>query len=239
MSEDALAARLDWMRSGTVRFLETAEGLRGTDLTEPSALEGWTRAHVLAHVAQNATALGNLVTWARTGVVTPMYGSAAARDAAIEQAVATTSGPQLIDDVRRTADQLDAGLADLPEDRWAAVVTTAQGREVSASLIPWMRVREVWIHAIDLLAGPTFDDIPPDLGLALIRDMARLITPKLGDVAIELTPDGTDVHIPLGNGTPGPTVTGSVTALVEWLSGRRLPVAAVGGPERPELPAWL
>lgn len=230
---------LAWMRAGTDRLIKVTETLDTAELGAPSALEGWTRAHVLAHLAQNAVALGNLVTWARTGVVTPMYASAAERGAAIERAASTTDGADLIDEVRRTADQLEAGIATLPDDRWTAVVTTAQGREIPASRIPWLRVREVWIHAIDLLAGLTYDDLPPALGLALIRDMAAVITPKLGEVALALAPEGVDEVIALGAGAPASTVAGPVPALVQWLSGRRLPASSPGGPDRPELPAWL
>ncbi|MBD3008267.1 maleylpyruvate isomerase N-terminal domain-containing protein [Streptomyces sp. 5-10] len=51
----------------------------------PSALPGWSRAHLVAHVARDADALVNLLNWARTGVETSMYASADQRAREIEE----------------------------------------------------------------------------------------------------------------------------------------------------------
>jgi maleylpyruvate isomerase len=53
------------------------------DLAGPSLLLGWPRRTVVAHVARNADALVNQLTWARTGEESPMYASTQARDTAI------------------------------------------------------------------------------------------------------------------------------------------------------------
>src|SRR3569833_847956 len=82
---DVIPETLSWWEDGE-RHLATAVGrLVDEDLARPSLLPGWDRAHVLAHVANNADALINLLTWARTGVETPMYASQEARDAGIEE----------------------------------------------------------------------------------------------------------------------------------------------------------
>ena len=53
------------------RLFATALGrLTDEELDRPSLLPGWDRRHVLAHVARNADALRNLLTWAETGVKT-------------------------------------------------------------------------------------------------------------------------------------------------------------------------
>lgn len=72
-----------WMRQGTSLLLKEAE-LSQEALAGPSALPGWNRKHVLAHVAANADALANLIRWAATGQPTPMYRSAGERLAGIE-----------------------------------------------------------------------------------------------------------------------------------------------------------
>ncbi|MFG1700137.1 maleylpyruvate isomerase N-terminal domain-containing protein [Nonomuraea sp. NPDC049309] len=59
------------LTAATDRLLATAASLSDADLAAPSLLPGWTRGHVLAHVAQNAGSCLNLLTWARTGVRTP------------------------------------------------------------------------------------------------------------------------------------------------------------------------
>ena len=65
---DALA----WVAHGTRLFTEQVAGLDEQSISAPSILPGWTRKHLVAHVAANADALGNLVRWARTGERTPM-----------------------------------------------------------------------------------------------------------------------------------------------------------------------
>ena len=80
----SLADARRWQRDGTKPLLEAAE--RG-ELGAASALPGWTRRHVVAHVAANADALGNLVHWAATGEPTPMYASPSARAAGIDWSV--------------------------------------------------------------------------------------------------------------------------------------------------------
>src|SRR5256885_15091039 len=70
-------------RSADHRDLPSSPTRRSSDL-EPSLLPGWTRGHVLTHVARNGDGLGNLLRWARTGTETPMYASREARRADIE-----------------------------------------------------------------------------------------------------------------------------------------------------------
>ena len=58
----------------------------------PSLCEGWTRAHVVTHIARNADALSNLVHWATTGEPTPMYASPESRDADIAEGARRARG---------------------------------------------------------------------------------------------------------------------------------------------------
>ncbi|KIX77423.1 mycothiol maleylpyruvate isomerase, partial [Streptomyces sp. MBRL 601] len=67
--------RLD---EATARLLTVAGTLDDAALAEPSRLPGWTRGHVLSHLARNADALLNVMAGR------PMYASAEARDADIE-----------------------------------------------------------------------------------------------------------------------------------------------------------
>src|SRR5688500_13026045 len=69
----------------TVQLTDVVEGLDDIAMKRPSLLPGWSRGHVLTHLARNADALVNLLTWARTGVEHPMYTSRADRDADIEE----------------------------------------------------------------------------------------------------------------------------------------------------------
>ena len=70
--------------AATDRLLAQVAELDDKDIAAPSRLPGWTRGHVLSHLARQAPALERLLEWARTGVETPQYPSRRARDAEIE-----------------------------------------------------------------------------------------------------------------------------------------------------------
>lgn len=159
-----------WMDDSTARLIELVAAMSDEDFAAPTSLPGWTRAHVISHLHFNALALNNLATWATTGVETPMYESPAQRNADIEQGAQLPPG-ELVRLLGGSAAALAEAL-DRIED-WDAPVVTAQGRNVAVSEVPWMRTREVALHLIDLDIGATFDEIPEDLGLALVTDVMR------------------------------------------------------------------
>src|SRR6478735_4255066 len=97
-------------------LLSTVNDLDDEAVRGPSLLPGWTRGHVLAHLARNADGLANVARTAVTGDVTPMYESAAQRDADIE-AGAGRSASDHESDVEASAERLLALLADIPADR--------------------------------------------------------------------------------------------------------------------------
>ena len=74
---------LDWVAEGQQRAEDAAAGLDDARLHEPSRLAGWSRGHVLSHLARNADALVNLLAWARTGVESRMYATAGGREEGI------------------------------------------------------------------------------------------------------------------------------------------------------------
>ena len=55
-----------WAAAGQQRVEQAAAALDPAQVAGPSRLSGWTRGHVLSHLARNADALVNLLTWART-----------------------------------------------------------------------------------------------------------------------------------------------------------------------------
>ncbi|MFE3171614.1 maleylpyruvate isomerase family mycothiol-dependent enzyme [Amycolatopsis sp. NPDC059090] len=166
-----------WVAFGTELFLTHA-----TELSEPSALPGWTRKHLAAHVAANADALGNLVHWARTGERTPMYASMDQRNADIETG-SQLSEARLTSWLQGSARSLASGMASLTPSQWQAEVVTAQGRTVPATEITWLRAREVCVHAVDLGTGLTFADLPEAFLSALVAE----IQAKRG---LDAVPDG-------------------------------------------------
>jgi len=160
----------DWMAGGTALFLATLDGVDDRHLAQPTALPGWTGKHVVAHVHYNAVALCRLVRWAATGVENRMYESAEQRGREIEHA-ATLPATELRALVRESADDLANALGTLSAQTWANEVVTAQGRTVPASEIPWLRAREVYVHAVDLGGATSFEDVPEDVLAALLTDV--------------------------------------------------------------------
>lgn len=204
-----------WVREGTQ--LVSKSLARVDDFTADTALPGWTRAHLAAHLAANAEALGNLVHWAATGERTPMYSSPDQRADDIEKG-SRRRGADLVAGFDSSAGALESAMDALTEDQWRATVVTAQGRDVPASETPWMRARELMVHAVDLDAGVTFDDLPTDFLEALVAD----VLVKRGAKA---------------------DVTGPLAGRAAYLTGRAdgatAGVLAPDGTAAPDLPAWL
>lgn len=169
MARDDMDART-WMAECTVAFLRIVDGLTDEQLAGASLLPGWSRAHVVAHVHHNAQAMGRLVSWAATGVEARMYPSAEHRNAEIE-ASAALPGEELKRLVRQSAEALATDIAKLPDEAWSRQVAPFRGGPIPASDIPWMRAREVAVHAVDLDAGVGFADLPPDLTATLVREI--------------------------------------------------------------------
>ncbi|MFF5607464.1 maleylpyruvate isomerase N-terminal domain-containing protein [Streptomyces cellulosae] len=158
-----------WARTGTELLLDAVAGLDEDAFSAPSVLPGWTRKHLVAHVAANADALGNLVHWAATGEETPMYASAEERAAGIAKGAALTAD-ELRSWLTDSAQKLAAGLDGLTDEQWRHPVVTAQGRTVPATELPWMRAREVCVHAVDL-GVVTFADLPKGFLTALAAEI--------------------------------------------------------------------
>ena len=82
---DAAQRRLnDELDTATQRLIDEARMMASSDLRAPSLLPGWSRAHVLSHLARGADAMRNLLTGARAGQDRPAYASPQARNADIE-----------------------------------------------------------------------------------------------------------------------------------------------------------
>jgi maleylpyruvate isomerase len=225
---------LGWMADGTRMLLTDLAALPDHALTAPTELPGWTRRYLLAHVAANAGALRNLVHWARTGEERRMYASNEQRDADIA-AGAQLPAAELRAWIASSAQALAADLDAMPGQAWDAKVITAQGLTRSASEIPWMRVREAYVHAIDLGAGTQWTDLPAEFLAALLDDVTARRSSKGGGpaLAVAATDTGHTWEV-AGAGTPLP-VSAPLANLAAYLTGRPAPELKAA----PVLPAWL
>jgi uncharacterized protein (TIGR03083 family) len=151
-----------WLDDATEVMLRVVDELHDDAFAAPSALPGWTVAHVVAHLHFNAEAIGRLTTWARTGIETPMYSSVAQRNDDIE-AGSLLPPSELHHLVRASAQMLKDSFDALTPQMWVNTVVTAQGRTVPATELVWMRFREVAIHTIDISSGGIgFADFPSE-----------------------------------------------------------------------------
>ncbi|MEU9331488.1 maleylpyruvate isomerase family mycothiol-dependent enzyme [Streptomyces canus] len=232
-------AMLEWVAKGTAAFEAEVHSATDASLSRPSGLPGWSRAQLLAHMARNADALLNLLNWARTGVETPMYASPDQRAREIEEGARRPVG-ELRADLFRANARLAEELAALPGACWEATVRTARGREVPVREVPWMRVREVCVHAVDLDTGTSFDDVPREVCAALLDDVAAGFRARtdIPPVGLRAEDDGRTWFL----GVPGAApllVTGDLPSLAAYATGRPVPGPLHGRGSVPKLPAWL
>ncbi|MFD8788793.1 maleylpyruvate isomerase family mycothiol-dependent enzyme [Kitasatospora sp. NPDC059599] len=217
-SAASAAAWLGQVEESTQRLLQTAAALKPDAVGEPSALPGWTRGHVLAHLARNADSLVNLLNGARTGTDIPQYAGHEARDADIER-----DAPRPLDvhlaDLRASHARFAEAAALMTPEAWEASVRHRFGYVFPASDIPHKRLLEVEYHHVDLDAGHTPAHWPRSFATAQFRKLAAGLAGA--DLpAVELVAEDTGDRAVIGTGEPALTVRGPVRALTAWLSGR-------------------
>ncbi|MDX3576287.1 MULTISPECIES: maleylpyruvate isomerase family mycothiol-dependent enzyme [unclassified Streptomyces] len=219
---------LESVHAATERLLLAVAGWDDASVAEPSRLPGWSRGHVLAHLARNADALVNVLEGR------PMYADAQVRDADIERDAPRPLKVQLAD-VRESAARFQAAGA-APGD-WSRTVELRNGVVDSAARVPFRRWVEVELHAVDLGMGYELEDLPAEFTERETGFLAERFTGRPDVPPTRLT-DGTRVWL-TGRKADEPevTVTGTPADLLGWLAGRRdgAGLTAEGGP-LPALP---
>ncbi|ANE05137.1 maleylpyruvate isomerase family mycothiol-dependent enzyme [Corynebacterium crudilactis] len=233
-----LEERLALARLGTSHYSRQLSLVDNAEFGEETILKGWTRSHLIAHVAYNAIALCNLMHWANSGEKTPMYASPQARNEEI--AYGSTLSPDALRNLHEhSVARLDVDWRETSQEAWSHEVLTAQGRTVPASETLWMRSREVWIHAVDLGAVATFGDLPE----VILHTLAAEITAKwAGQGAGEglvLVDESSGVRYSAAAGENEIVLTGSLAGIVRYASGRGLDGVTSSIGEVPEPPRWL
>jgi maleylpyruvate isomerase len=189
----------------------------------PSRLPGWSRAHVLVHLARNADGLRNLLLSARTGTPLRMYASPRTRIADIDAGVTRPAEVIVADALESSARFLVEARA-MPPQAWETNVAFSSGQPdpqlVVAPRLLEMRLQEVALHHVDLGFDYEFDEVPERLLLGFLERF-RTHRQRQG-VRLAIRLDGSDN--PSTTGDPadpaGPVVEGDAAALVAWLAGR-------------------
>jgi len=202
----------------TARLLRNAAGLTAADLAQPSLLPGWTRGHVLTHVARNADAMVNLLSAARTGEDRPAYASSEARAADIDAGAGRDPGRQLAD-LEASAQRFAEAAEGMPADAWAAPVETRQGL-LAAAVLVWSRLREVEVHHVDLSAGYRAADWSAAYSQRLLYEVVSDFNARTGVPAMVLRCDGEARELVVGERDGAPMVSGPAGELAGWLIGR-------------------
>lgn len=234
--ERSVADAVSAMTASTGALQQTIFGLADDQVTQPCLLPGWTRGHVLTHVARNADAMVNLATWARTGTESPMYTSREQRDADIE-AGAGRSARELVDDVARSADRLAAALAELTDDQWRTTLRWGwRDREAPAARLPALRRVEVEIHHVDLDLDYTLAHLSEDLVEELLADSVAEFSARDDIEGFVLTANDDEGRWTVGDG--GPEITGTPPSLLGWLLGRTDGIGLHSDKPLPTLGPW-
>lgn len=234
----SLTSALAWAGDGAAHLRGLMTRMADAAFAAPSLLPGWSRAHVLTHLARNADAMINLLEWARTGVPTPAYSSTEQRDRDIETG-AGRDPSAIRDDVTASSDRLAVAVRGMPEKAWAVQVGgTRHG--MPAADIPWLRAREMWVHSVDLDVGASLADAPTPMLVALLADAAESIGSTAQCPPLALVATDMDRSWPVGRGAAAADhpelssaidhaeaddvrrveVCGSAVGLALWLLGR-------------------
>lgn len=233
-----LEERLNLARLGTSHYSRQLSLVDNADFAEETNLQGWTRAHIVAHVAYNAIALCNLMHWANTGEKTPMYSSPEARNEEIAY------GATLLPDALRNLHghavaRLDVDWRETAPEAWGSEVLTAQGRTVPASETLWMRSREVWIHAVDLGAVATFGNIPEIILTTLAAEITAKWAGQGAGEGLVLVDAHSGARYPAAPGDNEVVISGNLAAIVRYAAGRGAEGVTSSTGEVPEPPRWL
>lgn len=214
---DVLRPHPDLIARADQALVRTVDALSDHEYAEPSQLPGWTRGHVVAHLALNAEGLAGVLHGAHIGRPQPMYATPEARDADIAE-LATAEPTELRERFLAATARFGEALEAMSESDWdGRFERTPGGPDFALGNVVLMRLREVEIHHADLRAGYSHADWPQDTAVRFFEhDAGRYDGPPLTAHATDL-----DRRIPLGTPTDDdPVVSGPVSALAWWATGR-------------------
>lgn len=233
-SRRSLAADIGVMRRESGMAMATIASLDDTEIRKPTRCPGWTRAHVLAHLAQDADALANLATWAVTGRETPAYASREQRDTDIETA-AGKSAAELVTALGQANGRLLGAFQRLQGGVQVETLPTLFSGEISAYSLPARRTTELVVHHNDLDTTWDWHEAGPDA----IVDAIDICVHRL-----QVHPDAPGLHVVAREGEEWTVGDGSVR--IEGYYETLLPFLARAEVDEglqyegglPALPAW-
>ena len=143
-----LPGDLNRLTRETGMLLATVDSLTDDELAAPSKCEGWTRAHVVAHLALGADAMGNMLTWAR-----PAWRhrpTCPGTPATLTSRIWPRSRPQRSRRAAHRCQELCRQGGDLEERARGGDRPDPGGADITPYAVPALRISEVIIHHADL-----------------------------------------------------------------------------------------
>jgi maleylpyruvate isomerase len=203
------------------RFVAATSSLTSTDLAAPTALPGWTRGHVIAHVADGSRAFAVLTEAALRGEIVSLFpGGVTERNDRIEKLAVS---PDLLALLAEWIGRLETSWSHAGAEDWARPVRFRNGDLAGTVFTRW---REVWIHLVDCDVGVTPTDWPASLAAHAVDFLYSRVPSGVALVA-------TDTGQRWGAGVE---LSGGVRDLAAWAAGRE-PSGVLVGP-KVELGEW-
>jgi maleylpyruvate isomerase len=197
------------------RFLRAVRALADGDVCRASALPGWTRAHLLTHVAQAADSRTGMLRAAQAGLLGEQYPSEQARADAIE-AGARRPAAIIRADVDRAVEECLTVMRQHPAGLWdAPAIWLRGGRRPVRGAVASLR-SELEYHHVDLAAGYAPDAWPAEFVATELRRVTALMNHRADAPSMTLI---AAAAVRIGT-LPPVDVTGPPAAILAWLSGR-------------------
>jgi maleylpyruvate isomerase len=221
MTTSTALPQIDETLLATTRYLQALTVLDDESLRGASALPGWSRAHVVAHLSRNADAFTAVLGAVAAGEPATMYTSSESRDRDIEETVERHDLAGLVQDAI-------ASVARLTEALWAcdadpgAPYSRVPGDPATFPLrtVGPRRRAEVEIHHADLDLDYVPSEWPADFSSAMVKQRQDEMA-ALGAGCPSMVLRSTDVEglWKFGVGQ-GPEIHGTAGDLAWWLVGR-------------------
>ncbi len=204
----------DALAAASKGLIGRALQLSDDDCRAPSRLPGWSRGHVLTHLARNADAIRGAIENAMAGQPAVMYpGGPAQRDADIA-AGAERGALALIEDLDLACSRLWSTCDDLTPQVAASAVEGRPGLTIGD--LPVARLYELVIHQVDLDVGFGIDDIPTHVVPVLLDWACRRRSAVPG---VELHPSDAAGSFTIGS-DPVVEITAPAADLLGWITER-------------------
>jgi len=226
---------LTGVEASSQTLTRTVDALTAEDLGAPSLLPGWTRAHVVAHLALNAFALAQVIDGVIQGNPVAMYESDEQREADIAE-LAQSDGAELRERHLEGVTAFSDAVGRLRDEHWSDRIDRLPGGPAwpMVTVVPTRR-REVELHHADLGTAYSPADFPEDF-VAELLDTVTVDQADSGPFRVRAVDLGREWSV---GGAGGSTVMGTGGDLGWWLAGRGSGDGlSCDAEELPRLAAW-